>query len=100
MGVLEVAEPAPQRPIEIDDDAGEAVAARAFRLRSDAVLEAGEALLGAAPPAGFDPVAEEVEAFPELPAVADMGLVRMQTQAVVVDEGANRPQRAGAFFAA
>ena len=43
--MLEVAAPAAQRPIEIDDDAREAIAARAFRLLSDAVLEASEALL-------------------------------------------------------
>src|SRR6266567_1497213 len=80
MSVLEVAEPAAQRPIEIGDDAGEAVAARASRLRSDAVLEAGQALLADQTPAGFEPIAEEVEAFPELPAVADMSLVRMRMQ--------------------
>jgi hypothetical protein len=84
--MLEVAESAAQRPIEIDDNALEAFAARAFRLLSDAVLKAGQALLPDESPTGFEPITEEVEAFPGVP-VANMGLVRMQAQAIVVDEG-------------
>src|ERR1700675_581424 len=68
MSVLEVAEPAAQRPIEIDDDAREAVAPRTSRLHPDSVLEAGQALLADQPPSGFEPIAEEVEAFPGVPA--------------------------------
>ncbi len=79
--MLEVAEPAAQRPIEIGDDAGEAVAARALRLLADRILEAGQALLADEASSGLEPVAKEVEAFPGLPAVADIGLVRVQTDA-------------------
>jgi hypothetical protein len=68
IGVLEVAEPTAERPVEIGDDASEAVAARALRLLPDFVFEAGQALLADKPPAGLEPVAEEVEAFPGLPA--------------------------------
>src|ERR1700731_5323253 len=100
MCVLKVAEPATQRPIEVSDDAREAVAARASRLHPDAVLEAGQALLADQTPTGFEPIAEEVEAFPGIPAIADMGLVRMQTQAVVVDEGTNLRQGGLGLFAA
>src|SRR5258708_39774864 len=100
MRVLKVAEPATQRPIEVGDDAREAVAARASRLRPDAVLEAGQTLLADQTPTGFEPIAKEVEAFPGVPAVADMGLVRMQTQAVVVDAGTNLRQGAPCLFAA
>src|ERR1700722_14810233 len=100
MGMLEVAEPAAQCPIEIDDNAREAVAACAFRLRPDTVLEAGQALLADQTPTGFEPITEELEAFPGVSAVADMGLVRMQTQAVVGDEGANLRQSGLGLFAA
>src|SRR5260370_42465847 len=70
MSVLEVAEPAAQRPIEIDDDAGEAVAARAFRLRSDAVLEAGGALLPGARPPRPVPVRPDKDGFAPIPRLA------------------------------
>jgi hypothetical protein len=61
MGVLEVAEPADERPVEVLDDAREAVAARAFRLGPDRVFELYQALLAHVALAGFEPVAEELE---------------------------------------
>jgi hypothetical protein len=79
VGVLEVLEPASQRPIEIGDDALQTVAARPSRLGSDLVLEAIQALLAYSPPPGFEPVTEELEPLARLPAVADMGLGRAQT---------------------
>src|SRR5260370_39162054 len=89
MCVLNVAEPATQRPIEVGDDAREAVAARASRLHSDAVLETGHALLADQTSTGFEPIAHEVEAFPAIPAITDMRLLRRLKPAVVDDEGAN-----------
>ena len=78
MGVLEVAEPAAQHRIETGNHAGKAVATGAPSLSSDAVLEPVEALLTYKALAALEPLAEEVEAFPGLTAVADMRLVRMQ----------------------
>src|SRR6516165_6275144 len=43
MGMLEVAKPAAQRPIKVDDDAFEAIAARAPRLLPDLVFEVCQA---------------------------------------------------------
>src|SRR5258708_30413869 len=98
MSVLEVAEPAAQRPIEIDDDAGEAVAARAFRLRSDAVLEAGEGLFSGAAAARFEPGAPGLEGLPPRPPPAATGLARRQTHAPVAPAGAQPPPRPPAVF--
>ena len=64
LGVLEITKPAAQRPVEVRHDAREAVAACAFRLRPDTVLEAGQALLADQTPTGFEPITEELEAFP------------------------------------
>src|SRR5712691_5737685 len=83
IGMLEVAEPAAQHRVEFFDDPREADPARSSRLRPDVVLEAGQALLADKALSGFKPIAEELEAFPRLPAVAHVRLVRMQTQAVV-----------------
>src|SRR5260370_29230837 len=100
MRVLKVAEPATQRPIEVGDDAREAVAARASRLRPDAVLEAGQTLLSDQTPTGFEPIAKEVEALPRVPAVAAMGLFPMQTPALVVVQSTHPPQRGPRPFSA
>ena len=89
MGVLEVAEPSPQRRVEVRDDAREAVAARPFRLVPEAVLELVQALLAHVALTGFEPVAEEVETLSRLPAVADMRLLGVQREAVVVHPGAH-----------
>src|SRR3954451_12902000 len=83
MRVLEVLEPASQCPIEIGDDTFEAVPARPSRLASNRILETVQAFLANNPPSGIEPVAEELEPFPMLPAVADMRLARMQSQAVL-----------------
>src|SRR5712691_10904305 len=87
VGMLEVAEPAAQHRVEIIDDPLEALASCPSCLGPDVVLEAGQALLTDPTPAGFEPVAEELEALPGPPAVADMRLVRMQTQAVLRHPG-------------
>ena len=63
MGMLEGAEPATQRRIEIGDETLEADAPRPTRLVPHPILEAREALLAHVTPAGFEPVAEELEAF-------------------------------------
>src|SRR4029453_10951652 len=83
MGMLEVAEPASEQWVEIGDDTRKTRPARPSRLGPDAVLEAGKALLAYPAPSGFEPVAEELEAFPRLPTIAEMGLHRTETQAIV-----------------
>jgi hypothetical protein len=50
-------------------------------------------------PSSFEPVAEELERFPGLPAVADMRLVGMQTQAVFSHPGTNLGQSSIGLFA-
>ena len=100
MGVLEVAEPASEHRVEIGEDTRQALPARSPGLRPNAVLEPGQALLADMTPAGFEAVAEEVEALPRLPAVAEVGLVRMQTQAVGGGPAADRRQRRLGLFAA
>ena len=75
MGVLELSEPAAQRPVEVRHDALEAFAARALRLGPDAVLELVQTLLAYVTLAGFEPVAEELETLPRLPAIADLRLL-------------------------
>jgi len=69
--VLEVVEPAHQRPIEISDDPGQAVASGPGRLGPDRVLEAIQTLLADQTQSGLEPVAEELEPLPGLPAVTD-----------------------------
>ena len=91
--MLEVGEPAFEQRVEIANDTREALPACSWRLRPDAVLEAVQTLLAHKPPSGFEPVAEELKPFPVLPAVADMGFARMQTQAVRRYPGADfRPR--------
>src|SRR6202045_1364624 len=85
--VLEVFEPAVQQRIEISDDDRETLPACSSCLCPDAILEPVQALLADKTPADFEPIAEELEPFPALPAVADMRLARMQTQAVVRHPG-------------
>src|SRR5208283_5649031 len=89
MGVLEVAEPAAQRPVEVRHDAFEAVAARTLRLGPQGVLELVQALLAHVALAGFEPVAEELETLSRLPAVADMRLLGMPRKAVAAHPGAH-----------
>src|SRR5277367_51156 len=89
MGVLEVGEPAAQRPVEVLDDAFEALAPRALRFGSDAVLQLVQTLLAYVTFAGLEPVAEELETLSRLPAVADVRLLGMQHEAVLVHPGAH-----------
>src|SRR5260221_390243 len=81
-GVLEIAEPSPQRRIEIRDDPREAVTSAAYRLGPHLVLERSQALLSHEPATRLEPVAEEIESLSRLLAVDDPRLVRMQRQAV------------------
>ena len=63
---------------------------RVRRVRSpDGVLELVQALLAHVAPAGFEPVAEELEPLPRRAAVADMRLLGMQRQAVRLHPRAN-----------
>src|ERR1700726_353526 len=81
-GVLEIAEPSPQRRVDIRDDPREAVTSAAYRLGPHLVLERFQALLSHEPATRLEPVAEEIESLPRLLAVDDPRLVRMQRQAV------------------
>src|SRR5258708_37565537 len=81
-GVLEIAEPSPQRRIEIRDDPREAVSSAAYRLGPHLVLERSQALLSHEPATRLEPVAEEIKSFSRLSAFAHPPLVRMQRQAV------------------
>ena len=77
-GVLEIAEPSPQRRVEIRDNPREAIPSAAARLGPHLVLERCQALLSHEPATRLEPVAEEVESLPRLSAVNDPRLVRMQ----------------------
>jgi hypothetical protein len=81
--MLKVAKPPPQQRVEVRDDAREAVPAGTPRLGPDTVLKAGQAGLSYVPPPGFEAVAEKVKPYSRLPAIADVGLLRMQAQAVL-----------------
>src|SRR5208283_4054340 len=87
MGVLEVGEPTAQHPVEVGHDARETLAPRAPRLLPDAVLELGQTLLAHMTLACFEPIAEELEPLPRLPAIADMRLLGMQREAVFTHPG-------------
>ena len=69
------------------------------RLGPNAVFEAVQALLAHPAPSGFEPVAEEVESFPLLPAVTDVRFVRVQskpfsaTQAAISAKAASASSR-------
>ena len=89
MGVLEVGEPTAQHPVEVGHDAREFLAPRAPRLLPDAVLELGQTLLTHMTLACFEPIAEELEPLPRLPAIADMRLLGMQREAVFTHPGAH-----------
>src|SRR5215471_10432166 len=95
MGVLEVAEPASERPVEIDDDGLEALTSRPPCLRPDRLLQLVEALLAYVTATTLKPVAEELESVPLLPTVGDPCLCGLQRQTVF---GHPRPdQRQGRF---
>src|ERR1700737_1669966 len=81
-GVLEIAEPSPQRRVDIRDDPREAVTSAAYRFGPPLVLERFQALLSHEPAPRLEPVAEEIESLPRLSAVDDPRLVRMQRQAI------------------
>lgn len=83
-GVLEVAEPSPQRRIEVRNDPREAVTSAADRFGPYLVLERFQALLSYEPAPRLEPVAEEIESLPRLSAVDDPRLVRMQRQALTI----------------
>src|SRR6202140_4055402 len=90
-GVLEIAEPSPQRRIEIRDDPREAVTSAAYRLGPHLVLERSQSCLSHEPATRLEPVAEEIESLSRLLAVDDPRLVRMQGQAVGLWPGFNFP---------
>src|SRR6202163_604776 len=81
-GVLEIAEPSPQRRVDIRDDPREAVTSAAYRLGPHLVLERFQALLSHEPATRLEPVAEEIESLARLSAVNRPRLVRMQRQAI------------------
>src|SRR5215470_10368676 len=82
MGMLEVAEPALERPVEVDDDGLQAVPSGSPRLRTDRLLQLVEALLAHMTAAALEPIAEELKPVPLLPAVGDPRLLGMQREAV------------------
>src|SRR5215216_6868236 len=82
MGMLEVAEPASERPVEITDDDPQAFPASSSRFLADRLLELVEALLAHMTTAAFEPVAEELKPIPLLPAIGDPCLRRMQREAI------------------
>src|SRR5262245_21925406 len=77
-GLLEVPEPADQPLVQVRDHAREAVTPVATRLCPDALFQLVQTLLAHEPQAGFEPIAEELEPFPRLPAITDMRLLGMQ----------------------
>lgn len=83
MGVLEVVEPASQNRVQTGNDLVKALASGPFRLGPDLVFELVQALLADVPPFALEAVAKEAEAPALFPAVPDMGLIRMQAEAVL-----------------
>ena len=83
MRVLEVAKPAPQHRVQIGDDRAPGCHPACARVLSRILsLKRLQALLPHPAPTRLEAIAEKVEAFPRLPAIADLGLVRVQRQAV------------------
>src|SRR6266511_5688312 len=82
VGVLEVAEPAFERPVEIDHDDLQALPSGPPCLLADRLLQLVEALLSHMTTAAFEPVAEELEPVPLAPAVGDPRLLGVQHEAV------------------
>src|SRR5690606_40203321 len=82
MGVLEVGEPAPQHRVEFGDQSPQALTTGPARLGPHLVLERFQALLAHPAPTRFEAVAQKLKTLPWLPAVPDMGLLRMQGQAI------------------
>ena len=98
--VFEVVEPSSKHRVEASDNAREALATRAFGLGPDAIFETVKTLFTNRTPSSFKPVAEELEPFSPVTAVAQMRLVWMQTKAVVLYPSANEHQGGLCFFAA
>src|SRR5207245_7346239 len=82
IGVLEVAEPALERPVEINNDDLQALPSGSPRLRADCLLQLVEALLAHVTAAAVEPIAEELEPVPLLSAVGDPRLLGVQREAV------------------
>src|SRR5882757_3942943 len=92
-GVLEIAEPSPQRRIEVRNDPREAVTSAAVRFGPHLVLDRYQALLSHQPATRLEPVAEEFESLSRLSAVDDPRLVRMQHQAVLAHPSPHQIER-------
>src|SRR5439155_10471565 len=82
MRMFEVVEPPAQGPVQLRDHLGEALTAGAARLLANAIEEPLPALPSDAALSRFKPITQEVEPLPRDPTIPDMGLVRMQGQAV------------------
>src|SRR5882672_9079198 len=82
VGVLEVSEPASERPVEIGNDEREALPAGPPRLLADRLLQLVQTLLAYVSAIALEPVAEELKSVPLLPAVGDPRLLRVQCEAV------------------
>src|SRR6266704_2232494 len=82
IGVFEVAEPALERPVEINDDDLQALPSASPRLLADRLLQLVEALLAHVTPAALEPIAEELEPVPLLPAVGDPRLLGVLREAI------------------
>src|SRR5258708_37848152 len=68
-GVLEIAEPSPQRRVEIPDDPRDAVPPAAYRLGPHLVLERPQALLSPEPAPRLEPAADETDSLSRISAV-------------------------------
>src|ERR1700733_801931 len=82
MGVLEVAEPACERAIEIGNDDLQALPSGPPRLIANRLFQLVEALLSHLTAAAFEPIAEELKSVPFLPAVGDPRLRRVQRKTI------------------
>ena len=87
MSLLDVAKPASQRPVEIDDHGVEALTSRASGLVADRILELGQALLAHMPLPGLEPGTEDLEPLARNAAAAGMRFPWMRRQPVLGHPG-------------
>jgi hypothetical protein len=97
-GVLEIAEPATQEWIERRNDALDRVTPVPLGQGPDFIPQAHETLLAHPTLARLEPVTQKLEPMTRLPAIPNVGFVRMQCQAVRIHPGPHPSERSFRFL--